>query len=150
MLQKFLLNVSLGLLKAGLKLSILEKKLFSAEEETSNTQVEVKPVAETIPAPPPPVQELPNLEELPDRVIFKAMFERKFGKFGLCPIQLAGRQHLFTSDQLYEMLKQIQDRVNTGDIKTVEDQFLLNLHDALIAVIMQAHGEPAPDATALN
>jgi len=81
-------------------------------------------------------------EELPAYQIFKAMFERKFGRFGLCPLQISGHMKDFNCDELYSFLYQI---------RYVErpEPTLSALYGAVIEVIIRGHGETL-EAKSLN
>lgn len=144
MLKKFLSKLSVSLLSAGVFVTRLEKKLYGSIMGLPQKPSTLKPHAEDFDDDPPVV-----LEPLPDEVVFKAMFERKFGKFGTCLLQISGQPRHFNSDELYEILTQIQERAKNNDIKTEEDEFLVQLYSVLLDIIVRGQGENL-DQNSLN
>jgi hypothetical protein len=75
-----------------------------------------------------------SFEALPEEIVFRLMFERKYGKNGLCPITVSGQTRPFTCEGLYELLKQIH---NTEDPSPI----FRGVYGSVMSMIMHAHGE---------
>jgi hypothetical protein len=84
----------------------------------------------------------PSFDELPSKEIFQAMFERKYGKWGQCPMSLGGQMRLFDCDTLYALLQEIRAH---NDVSPMH----VSVYGTVMAVIMHAYGEPV-DSKALN
>lgn len=93
--------------------------------ETTNLPVFLGSDNEPIPA---------NFDELPDPEIFKVMFERKYGKHGVCPITIGGKSKVFTCDVLYELLKTIRHSAETTPVHVA-------IYGTVMSVVMHAYGE---------
>lgn len=75
-----------------------------------------------------------SFEELPDEFIFRTMFERKYGRNGVCPITVNGQTRPFTCEALYELLKQIHFSEEPSPI-------FRGVYGSVMSMIMHAHGE---------
>lgn len=75
-----------------------------------------------------------NFDDLPDPVIFRVMFERKYGKHGVCPITIGGKSKVFTCDVLYELLKTIRHSAETTPVHVA-------IYGTVMSVVMHAYGE---------
>jgi len=76
----------------------------------------------------------PSFDELPDIEIFRMMFERKYGRGGLCSMTIGGQPKLFKCEVLYELLRQI---ITQDDSTPMH----LAVYGTTMSVIMHAHGE---------
>lgn len=82
-------------------------------------------------------------DELPTPEIFTAMFERKYGKGGLCPMAIGGQTQLVSVEILYALLKQIRHKEDASPTQ-------LAMYGTIMSVIMHAHGEIPDSVKSLN
>lgn len=82
-------------------------------------------------------------EELPEKKVFNAMFERKYGKNGFCPMDIGGNVKLLSANTVYTLL----EKIRTSEEATPTQ---LAMYGTLMAIIMHAHGEPPNAASSLN
>lgn len=75
-----------------------------------------------------------SFEALPDELVFRKMFERKYGRNGLCPITVSGQTRPFTCEALYELLKQIHSSEEPSPI-------FKGVYGSVMSLILHAHGE---------
>lgn len=79
------------------------------------------------------------LDELPDQEIFKAMFTRKYGPNGVCPLTIGGRSKTFDQQKLYDLLKKISEQEDLTPMH-------IALYGTVMNVIMHAYGEDFEDS----
>lgn len=78
-------------------------------------------------------------DELPSFKLFKAMFVRKYGPNGVCPLTVGGRVKAFDSETLYELLKKISEEETSAPVH-------LALYGTVMNVVMHAYGEDFEDS----
>lgn len=123
-----------------------------AEDEAAETEEKTDPKIQAPPMTPPPTSVTepfpamptftgadnkpipPSFDELPSMEVFKAMFERKYGRGGHCPMTIGGQPKLFTCETLYELLKQIRTK---DDVSPMH----MAVYGTVMAVILHGHGE---------
>lgn len=147
---KAVFNLSQNLLRTGIRLwdfyRWLEPEKAKAFEAATIDTAPRAVIAKEKPSEqqaPSPAAALTEMEPLPDKQVFRAMFERKFGLYGQCPLVLGGRSRLYTCDELYELLSKIREIEQP-------DPTLAAVYDAVLTVILRAHGEGVIDQNALN
>lgn len=133
-------------------------KLAKAQDSNNPTTAAAssyKPIAKPQPPPEPsPKKPEPELlpaffngegkaiplsfEALPDELIFRTMFERKYGKNGTCPITVGGQTRTFSCEALYELLKQIKNSEDPSPM-------FRGVYGSVMSVVMHAHGETIGD-----
>jgi len=75
------------------------------------------------------------MDPLPTFVIFEAMFNKKYGRNGRCPLNVSGNAHAYTALELYTLLSRIQsDGEKAGPVYNA-------LYGTCVSVILHQHGK---------
>ncbi|NJL54101.1 hypothetical protein HC928_02295 [bacterium] len=75
-----------------------------------------------------------QLEELPEQAVFKALFERRFGKLGRFPLALNGNTKHLSCDELYALLERIRNLETLDTLSKV-------VYTAALKVVVHRFGE---------
>jgi hypothetical protein len=81
-----------------------------------------------------------SFDELPSPLVFKVMFERKYGVGGYCPLAIGGQPRMLTWDALYTMLVFIRAKEKVAPAQAA-------LYGTIMAVILHGHGEELNPST---
>jgi hypothetical protein len=136
----FLLWIAANLSHSANKVFDVAFKLANpaeAEAPQESTPEEKESMSDTV---PPTFVDTDNkpipavLDDLPDPVVFRVMFERKYGRHGVCPITIGGKSKVFTCDVLYELLKKIRHSAETTPVHVA-------IYGTVMSVVMHAYGE---------
>lgn len=87
----------------------------------------------------PPVYTGPH----PDFVVFKAMFERKFGKDGLCPVTINGAPREYNLTDLWNLVDKIHSTPNKNELADA-------VYAAIMYTVLHAYGDKSDNAKQVN